>query len=71
MARRLPWQHYSVGTHTREEAIEEMRTLYDAHPGNRRKPSREAFEIYRARHVRGVGWILYVREVGRERAGEA
>lgn len=71
------WTHNSVGAKTKEQAIEEMYEMYDRQHGRRRKPSREAFEVYRATYVpfyrsagRTVGmWVLYVRV--RTREGES
>lgn len=61
---RLPtkkWTHYAVGAKTREQAIENMYNEYDRHCGRRRKPAREAVEVYRTVHHQGIVWILYVR----------
>lgn len=65
MAKLPPWwTHYAVGARTRDEAVEQMFDDYDRQRGSRRKPARDAFEVYRARHERAGpwgAWILYVR----------
>ena len=57
------WTHYVCGVHceTREQAAEAMFDYYDSHHGRRRRPSRTAFEVYRAKQT-AAGWILYVKE---------
>lgn len=60
------WTHIAVGVKSREEAIEQMYAEYERHPGRRRKPALEAFEVYRAvqlvsLHYRAGTWLLFVR----------
>ena len=62
------WTHHGAGA-TREEAIANMHAWYDAHPGRRRLPSREAHEVYRAVH-NPAGWLLYVRHRRRDQVAK-
>jgi len=56
------WTHYSsLGKGaTREEAIDDLFSLYDRQHGRRKAPARKMFEVYRAKHE-ATGWILWVR----------
>ena len=59
------WTHYSNES-DKQRAIEAMFDEYDRHPGNRRRTSSEAFEVYQTRRSKIGGWVLYVRIKGRK-----
>lgn len=53
----------------REAAKQRTYAYYDAHPGGRRLPAREAFEVYDSRFDwRRGGWVLFVRRRARSRS---
>ena len=56
------WQHYSsLGKGaTREEAIDDLFSLYDRQRGRRKAPARKIFEVYRAKKG-PICWILWIR----------
>lgn len=65
----LPWSHYETAP-DRDAAIEAMHNFYDARPGRRRTPSREAFEVVSAVLAPGHTsfWEIHVRRVTRREA---
>lgn len=61
----MPFTSRQVGA-TREAAIENLWKAYDARPGKRRRPAREAFEVLGIRSVsilgsKTSGWVIRLR----------